>query len=511
MHHELLSVWRFVLANINYHAVFNLASRILVELPADVRLDDSLRRASEKILDVARMQVALEHDLAGRIYHLLLGDIAKHLGTYYTSVSAAVLLVRLGLDPARWQHVDWSDVKQVAALRIGDFACGTGTLLAASVQAVVDNFLKKTVQRSGVKRLPTHREFLLRALLEDGVWGLDVLPSAVHLTATTLALPVPDVMPKGMRLYSLDLGVRNGKARLGSLDLLQDAPLTASLAMFPFSGTTKGKKITSASETRVSVPLPSEFDLITMNPPFTRTCGDNLLFGSVRTGKRGRLQGELQKTIRKKKVRASITAGLGSVFLATADRYLKSAGRLAFVLPKSVLSGVDWKPTRELLSQGYAVETIIASHDPKRWNFSENTDLSEVLLIAVKTTDAGHRKTLCVNLWSNEDVPMTAFEIVEQLRRGRIPPLAEGALSVRVGEHKVGEAFTLDWTELRALPHWLFPCAFAQNDLNRLLLELHRNSRLRMAGNEFLVPLSPLYLLGELGPDQRRLWATFEE
>jgi hypothetical protein len=120
-----------------------------------------------------------------------------------------------------------------------------------------------------------------------------------------------------------------------------------------------------------------------MNPPFTRTCGDNLVFGSIPAKERRRLQVSLGRLVRQKKLSASITAGLGSVFLAVADRHLKTNGRLAFVLPKALLSGVDWEPSRKVL-RGYALEAVIASHDPNRWNFSENTDLSEILLIARK-------------------------------------------------------------------------------------------------------------------------------
>jgi len=59
-------------------------------------------------------------------------------------------------------------------------------------------------------------------------------------------------------------------------------------------------------------------------------------------------------------------------------------GHLAFVLPKGLLSGVEWAKTRQLLADRYHLRALIVSHDPNRWNFSENTDLSEVLLIATR-------------------------------------------------------------------------------------------------------------------------------
>jgi hypothetical protein len=395
----------------------------------------------------------------------------------------------------------------VAGLRIGDLACGTGTLLATATQVLVDNLLRVSAQKGTVEGLDSRRR-LLESLLENSIWGLDVLPSATHLTATTLALPVPEVMAKGMRLYSLDLGLRKGKPLLGSLDILQEAPLTASLSMFPTRRRTRGRRATAAAPARTLVPLPTEFDLLCMNPPFTRTCGDNLLFGSVPAKQRRQLQLSLARLVKQKKVSASITAGLGAVFLAVADRRLGSKGRLAFVLPKAVLSGVDWEPTRKLLHD-YTLEAVIASHDPNRWNFSENTDLSEALLVARKGTGReSEGDTLCVNLWSNADVPLFALEIAEQLRGKAATPLSQGATALRVRDEKVGEAFTIPWAELREMPHWLFPFAFAQSELVRLALALC-GGRLTLGSKTYSLPLCPLHYLATIGPDRRRIWATF--
>jgi hypothetical protein len=95
----------------------------------------------------------------------------------------------------------------------------------AAVQAIVDNYM-----RSATPPRPEHRKQLLKDLLEEGIYGLDVLQSAVHLTASTLALPIPEVMARGMRLYTMPLGfVRtNGREvpRFGSLDLLSGAPVS---------------------------------------------------------------------------------------------------------------------------------------------------------------------------------------------------------------------------------------------------------------------------------------------
>lgn len=521
-HDELLKVWRFILDEINYSAVFDIARNILLRLPTDKRLDEAIKRCVEKVLGIVRMRGVLQHDLVGRLYHLLLGDIAKFLGTYYTSVAAAILLLRLALNPKVWE-IDWCNPKVIAKLRIADFACGTGTLLMAALQAIMDNFMMAAAQRNRLEDLPKQRVELLKTLLEKGFWGLDVLQSAVHLTATTLALPIPEVKVKGMNLYAMDLGVdRKSKVmHLGSLDLMGKEPATAVLSLFPAKG---GKRVTDISSTPVTV-NPPFMDLICMNPPFTRTCGDNLLFGSLPSGERKQLQKALQRLIRREGLKASATAGLGSVFLALADRYLKPGGRLAFVLPKALLSGVEWQSSRELLANGYIVEVIIVSHDPNRWNFSENTDLSEVLIIARKLPNPKPAyqpevSTLCVNLWRNPDKPLDALMLAEKLRTSKVPSLSDGALSLWLSGEKFGEAFTLRWDKLCQLPHWLLPFAFAQAELVRTLLSLHCDRALPALWHlvyahngsipTIALPLCPLRELGELGPDVRDILDGFE-
>jgi hypothetical protein len=522
---DLLEVWGFILNEINYHAVFDIARKVLLELPGYKETDEALKRCAEKVLEVVRMRVATRHDVAGRLYHLLLGDITKPLGTYYTSVPAATLLMRLAWTPNWWQQISWHELSAVGNLKVADFACGTGTLLMASLQAILDNFLR-VAWRNG-DDLPKQRRELLKKLLEEGLWGFDVLQSAVHLTATALTLPIPEVTIKGMNLYALDLGVRGDEKRLGSLDLLRGTA-QVTIALRPIQAPrAKGKRVTATQIRQEQLQLPERgFDLICMNPPFTRSCGDNLLFGSLPPKERKQLQQELQRLIQDEQLLASATAGLASVFLALADRHVKEGGRLAFVLPKAILSGAEWEKTRELLTQRYVVEAIVVSHDPQRWNFSESTDLSEILLVArkVRSENAGQvqnrrkrlkshnpcliddaennpsERTICINLWQNPRNPIDAFFVAEPIRKQEVPYLERGILHIWVGREKFGEAFALDWDEFCSLDHWLLPFAYAQSNLVRMLLTLPTQNKLH---------LCPLRELGELGPDRRGVWSTF--
>jgi hypothetical protein len=72
------------------------------------------------------------------------------------------------------------------------------------------------------------------------------------------------------------------------------------------------------------------------------------------------------------------------VFVATANKHLADGGRLAFILPHALISGEAWARTRELIASQYHLEMVVVSYDPTRFNFSENTSISEVMFIARK-------------------------------------------------------------------------------------------------------------------------------
>ncbi|GBC78747.1 hypothetical protein HRbin08_02245 [bacterium HR08] len=505
IHGELSRLWKHIYEDINYQAIFRIGHEILLRLSPDARLDRAFQICADRVAEVARSRVALQHDLVGRLYHLLLGEIAKPLGTYYTSVSAATMLLRLALNPARWPSVRWKQPSAVAGLRIADLACGTGTLLMAAVEAIKDNFLRATAGRGSQQALRR----LLKETLTDALWGLDVLPSAVHLTAATLMLPVPEVVIPNMHIYAAPFGVRGRAVYLGSLDFLRQRRRSG---FVPLTPEVTGQTVTDTRPMTVEIDLP-QMDLICMNPPFTRSVGGNLLFGSLPPTQRKRCQRELQGILREAGASASATAGLGSVFLALADRYLKPGGRLAFVLPKALLSGVEWKASRRLLADGYVVETLVVSHDPERWNFSENTDLSECLIVACKQQPSQESAVTVVNLWRNPDAPLTALAIADKLREFPIQPLGAGDPTVWVVGKKMAEAFTIPWATFRSLPHWLLPCAFAQWQLICILFNLVTKNQLILPNLKpvtlKLIPLIPLQELGELGPDIRDVFDGF--
>jgi len=497
--------WQYITDEINYVPIFKIAREILLTLPSNPDIEKALRFLGERALDIVRHRAALRHDLMGRIYHRLLVE-AKFLGTFYTSVPAATLLLKLALDAQRWPENQFS-LENLLSFRVSDLACGTGTLLMAADEAIIDN----NVRVCSLNQVQPNLKELHKTLMENIIHGYDVLASAVHLTASTLALQAPDIAFQKMHLYNLPLG--GPHHRLGSIEFLKSREIAMTLDLFGVSSA-PGQVTGSGDVTQFGASLP-DLDLCVMNPPFTRSVGGNLLFGSVPESERSKMQKDLAKLLKTASVSASTTAGLGSIFVAIGDRALKMNGRIALVLPKALLSGIAWKSTRELINRCYSLEYLIVSQDPERWNFSENTSLSEVLVVAKKVGESsaenlGH--VTCVNLWKNPATSFESLSISQTISEKESPDIkdGQGALEIKIGESKVGEAVSIPWNELRSAS-WILPCAFAQDDLIRVAYHLLKGT-VWLPGNGTIgnMPLCRLGELGELGPDRRDIHDGFE-
>ncbi len=503
----LRDAWRDICDSINYVPVFELAANILDVLadgPDDVQAPviGPLVKAVE---DTRRLE---GHDLSGRLFHTLLTD-AKFSGAYYTSVPAATLLSRLVFH--NWPpHIDWSDHEFPASLNVADLACGTGTLL----MAVAAEAERRHADAGGENAAALHK-----AMVEQALHGYDVQLSAVHFAATSLAMLNPDIRFDRMNLYVMPLGVQGSNVSLGSLDFLGEdqAAVQFALSSEETGVATQDAERVSGGGSRgakegVTATLP-DLDLVIMNPPFTRSVGGNLLFGSLPAAERRRLQDELASRLKQRQ--ASATAGLGAAFVAAAAPKLRPGeGRLALVLPATVCTGPSWAQTRSLIERDFTLDMVIASHDPLRWNFSDSTDLSEALLIATRrpnNDDSVERPTAFVNLWRNPDGVLDAHRVAQAITATK-PATFEGtgtALLEVDGQH-VGEVLSMPESKL-ARRKWA-GVQFARADLIRSALKLLDDGEVRVPGegDAANVPLCSLGAIGKVGPDRRDVWDGFE-
>ncbi len=505
----LREAWQNICDNIDYVPVFELAVEILGVLgdgPDEVQAP-VLAHLVKAMEDTRRLE---GHDLSGRLFHTLLTD-AKFTGAYYTSVPAATLLSRLVFH--EWPRgVDWSDHEFPASLNVADLACGTGTLLMAVAAEA-----ERLHTDAGGQDAPS----LHKAMVEMALHGYDVQLSAVHFAATSLAMLNPDIQFDRMNLYVMPLGSEGDNVSLGSLDFLGESEAAVQFALSSEStgvATSDASRVSGAgsrgAEQGVTATLP-DLDLAIMNPPFTRSVGGNLLFGSLPAPERRKLQSELSRRLKSRQ--ASATAGLGAAFVAAAAPKLRPGeGRLALVLPATVCTGPSWAQTRALIEQDFQLDVVISSHDPLRWNFSDSTDLSEALLIATRrpATDGSEpRHTTFINLWRNPDGVLDAHRVAQAIT-ATTPAALEGSGTalLEVDGHHVGEVFSIPETSFRG-KKWP-GVQFARADLVRAALSLIDDGKLRLPGDApgdgTKIPMCALGELGEIGPDRRDLWDGFE-
>jgi len=113
-------------------------------------------------------------------------------------------------------------------------------------------------------------------------------------------------------------------------------------------------------------------DVVIMNPPFTR---------QERIPARYKLT--LEKRLKEYHKYIHGQLGLYGYFVLLADKFLKENGRMALVLPATVLRLKSALGIRKLLTDNYSINYVITTW--QRAAFSEGAQFREILLIATKT------------------------------------------------------------------------------------------------------------------------------
>ena len=389
---ELLSEWKTILDR-NYWPVFTVARDLL-----DARITNiPIRRTGSIMGALRRASIALtqsgfmrSHDLTGTVLQRLIADRA-FLATYYTRPEAAALLAGLALPVARPPGgSDWGDAETLASVQIGDFACGTGTLLSAAYSRLS---LLHELHGGNAKALHG-------PMMEDGIFGLDVLPVAVHLTATMLAGAHPDAPFDGERLLTMDYGdTDNGNVAIGSLELLaaETQPQLIERAVARTSGARGAEDVRDI----VNHVGHGKFDLVIMNPPFTRNTNHESSRADVPMPAYAAFETspgtQAAMAAREKRLArgspADGNAGIASFFSELAHRKLRPDGNLAEVLPLSALSGKSWDATRRRWREGYRdlIAVTVAGAGPRDPSFSSDTGIAECLLSATRAPEPEER------------------------------------------------------------------------------------------------------------------------
>ena len=161
------------------------------------------------------------------------------------------------------------------------------------------------------------------------------------------------------------------------------------------------------------------------------------------------------------------------------------------------------------------LEYVITCDEPGHWNFSENTNLSEVLVVARRF--AGKKspisaKVRFVHLTRQPRTAIEALALVSKIAGSSAPDIATARApeSLDLGERKYGELSSVPWADVSARP-WSLGAPFCQFNLNKVFFHLAHGSLLMpKMESPSAVPLARLGGLVELGYDVRDVHDAFQ-
>ena len=388
----LADAWDIILAK-DYKPIYETGRAVLMAPPS---LSSTSAAAIKKVVAQAqavhRSLAGGNHDLLGRIFHWIL-DTSKNDGSYYTSTAAATLLAGLAIRE--------EDVADLSALKILDPACGTGTLLMAAAERIAD-----------LKGSDPHTS---QYLVERVLHGWDINISAAHLAATTLGLTAPDVSFDKMNIHMLKLGLDDtGKARAGSLEMMQEAAVQTQLwAQTPSAISAQVDDSAEEQETE-SLSGDERYDIVIMNPPFTADSKRHDQLGT---------EAEKQVKARETALFEGTPATAQSnctMFVVLGEKLLGNHGdTLAFVCPLTITSAPNMQGVWEKLLMNWRLDYLVWAPDPQRFTFSENTNISEMLAVfRRREPDIPPPGVKFVKLARNPDKPSDAHLTATAIREG---------------------------------------------------------------------------------------------
>ena len=363
---ELRTEWGKILDE-NYGAIFHTARNVLnPRIPAEVG-SEVLTRLSTLVDRISRLRLGNRVDFAGELFPELLSD-REETAAHYTLPETAELLSQLAV--ARLDLSDWAAADGVAALKIADLACGTGSLLRAAYRHI-----RSRHDAAGGTGADLHRR-----MMEESIVGLDINALASHMTAAGLSAMEMETPYHDTNIAAVP--VPGGKT--GSLELLESNQITDVVGQLARIATAS-----QAEPTNIEV-MDGGRDLIIQNPPYSRSRGGRKTFDIAGISEVDRRNSEKRLSTLRSRIRQGGNeiidgqAGMGADFSALADRKLKPGGVFASVLPLTAAHAESWTGFRKTIEAEYQDITAIAFVSHEGSMLSADTHMNEMLVIASK-------------------------------------------------------------------------------------------------------------------------------
>jgi type I restriction-modification system DNA methylase subunit len=318
----LLQLYFEQVLKLDYETIFSTDFIDEIAFPEDRRVVDELRKLTANLNRFDFQEIGFE--VLGRIFENLLPGEERHLlGQYYTNSEVVDLLLGFCLRNEKD--------------KVFDPGCGAGT------------FLRRAYHWKKLLNPDLQHEELLGTL-----WGNDIDKFAVGLATINLAIA--------------DLTSRLNYPRILQNDFFDLRPGRIDLTQRQQQIFLKG--LGGVAKTEL---VPKFFDALVGNPPYTRQ--------EEITGKEGLIGRALLDEVGKEYAHLAHRAGLYAYFLIHATKFLKSGGRLGFIVSNSWLDVEYGRGLQEHLLKHYQIKAIIESK-VERW-FTE-AEINTVLLLLEK-------------------------------------------------------------------------------------------------------------------------------
>ena len=357
--------------NVNYETVFSydVVSRILPGFT------DEIKAIINVIKGLGPEKVG--GDLLGTIFHDLIPiEVRKSVAAFYTNVLTAELLAWLSID----KH----------SAKVADLAAGSGGLLVAAYRRK-----RHLLENEKGFTADDHRRFTEKELL-----GIDVMPFAANVAACHLALQSPEYFTNRVNMAiwdSTELEPNKRIPSIASLEFVLKGQTGLGMFLKPKDEVKGVISLTGAPKEEIKL---EKYDVIIMNPPFTR---------------QERIPAEYKTMLNERfqDYREHLHGQLGyfGYFIPLADKFLENNGRMALVLPATVLRIKSCEGIRKLWAERYHIEQIVTTW--RRSAFSESVRFREILLVAKQRSAAGNAKTVVTVLKKMPKTPREARRMSE--------------------------------------------------------------------------------------------------
>lgn len=495
---ETLDCWKRIRER-NWHSIFDPAIEALSWAIGE-HVEATSKALSKLFTAVKEIEMAYlgeRIEVGAEIYPRLTAD-RKTAAAFYTLPATAEFLAFLTVCEQTSKQVGWGSPTLLRDHKLGDLACGTGTLLRAGYKRVLD-LQRAHLTRSGVRN--GNIEELHKDGMEYGLVGADISPIAAHLTTTSLS-----ALGDGDAYGNTNIGwikVGGPKHSLGSLDYFTMSRLDNWFVNISgaLSGGVEGNQ-SGGGHIEVA---DEKMDWILMNPPYSRTrigqstfdVGD--LDDKQRKGTQKRLSGIAKKRD------FSVKAGLGAAFLILALNKVRRGGTIGFVLPLTAAFADTWKQTRRFIENecvNIIAVSMLAGRATKE-SFSADTGMEEMLLIATRKPTIGtpsDKMMRCITLRNPIRRVGEASEVAKAVRVAADGIFAADQYQIaRVGDVEIGHAIGLEvrgkgkqWEYLSSSHYDLAICAKG----------LSEGKGIRFGGNSSkqILPMTTIGKLFDTGP-----------